>query len=316
MAQTVIGIFNNANEAENAKQQLLNNGYAESNVDIADGRTADYSNRSTEHEHESGIARFFRNLFGGDEEERERYTRVAERGYVVTVYADSKDDAERAADLLDDYGAVDVDENYKRYKDDDYTGGNVTNSATDVGLGLGTGMGYSGTDTRLADTHLQSDNDSDNDRILAREKNDRNLFDNDRNLFDRDRKQDDVEGKTIPVIEEDIKVGKRAVETGGVRIKSRIIEKPVEETLRLRTEHVRVERNRVDREATSDDLDNFKEETIELRETTEEPVVEKRARVVEEVSLNKDVDHHEENVNDTVRNTTVDVEKLEGSNRR
>jgi len=202
-----------------------------------------------------------------------------------------------------------VDENYKRYKDDDYTGENVTNSATDVGLGLGTGMGYPGTDTRLADTHLQSDNDSDDDRILTREKNDRNLF-------DRDRKQDDVEGKTIPVIEEDIKVGKRAVETGGVRIKSRIIEKPVEETLRLRTEHVRVERNRVDREATNDDLDNFKEETIELRETTEEPVVEKRARVVEEVSLNKDVDHHEENVNDTVRNTTVDVEKLEGSNRR
>jgi hypothetical protein len=49
-------------------------------------------------------------------------------------------------------------------------------------------------------------------------------------------------------------VGKKVVETGGVRLHSRIIEKPVEETIRLREEHVNVKRTKVDRPATDDDF--------------------------------------------------------------
>jgi hypothetical protein len=50
---------------------------------------------------------------------------------------------------------------------------------------------------------------------------------------------------------EQLQVGKREVEHGGVRVRSRVIEKPVEEHLRLREERVVVNRRPVNREVTS-----------------------------------------------------------------
>jgi stress response protein YsnF len=111
-------------------------------------------------------------------------------------------------------------------------------------------------------------------------------------------------------------VGKKVVETGGVRLRSRIIEKPVEETIRLREEHVNVERRKVDREATDADFNNFKDETIEVREHGEVPVVNKNVKVVEEVSVNKTVDQREETIRDNVRRKEVDVENVAANNTR
>jgi stress response protein YsnF len=121
----------------------------------------------------------------------------------------------------------------------------------------------------------------------------------------------DDEGKwRIPVVEEEISVGTREVERGRVRIHSRVEERPVEESVQLREEHARVERHPVDRPATEADLAASRNETIEVTETAEEPVVRKRARVVEEVSVHKDVEEHTETVRDTVRRTEVDVEQV------
>lgn len=112
----------------------------------------------------------------------------------------------------------------------------------------------------------------------------------------------------IPVVEEQLAVGKREVERGGVRIVKRMRETPVQESVDLRTEHVHVERRPVDQAAGSD---AFREQTIELRETAEEPVVEKTARVVEEVVVGKDVRERTEQIRDTVRRTEVEVERLD-----
>jgi hypothetical protein len=71
-----------------------------------------------------------------------------------------------------------------------------------------------------------------------------------------------------------------------------------------------VERRRVDRPVEAADLEAFKEGTIELTETTEEPVVRKQARVVEEVIVRKEVEQHTETVRDTVRQTNVEVEPI------
>ena len=117
--------------------------------------------------------------------------------------------------------------------------------------------------------------------------------------------------RTIPVIEEDIEVGKRKVATGGVRLRSRIIEKPIEENLRLREEHINVERNKVDRPATDAELENFKTGTVEVIEHKEIPEVQKTSTVVEEVSLAKKVDHRNETVRDSVKKTEVDVEDIQ-----
>jgi uncharacterized protein (TIGR02271 family) len=112
----------------------------------------------------------------------------------------------------------------------------------------------------------------------------------------------------IPVIEEDLQVGTRQVQRGGVRLYTRVTERPVEETVRLRDETVHVERRPVDRPASEADLAAVKEGTIEVTETDEEPVVRKQARVVEEVVVRKDVQEQTETVQDRVRRTEVDVE--------
>jgi uncharacterized protein (TIGR02271 family) len=112
----------------------------------------------------------------------------------------------------------------------------------------------------------------------------------------------------IPVVEEELQVGKRQVQRGGVRLYTRVTERPVEETVRLRDEEVHVERRPVDRPASEADLAANKEGTIEVTETDEEPVVRKQARVVEEVVVSKDVQEHTETVQDRARRTEVDVE--------
>ena len=113
--------------------------------------------------------------------------------------------------------------------------------------------------------------------------------------------------EAIPIVEESIQVGKRRVSGGGVRVYSRVVERPVEETVSLKEEHVRVDRQPVDRPATEADLDAGREQVIEVQEYAEKPVVEKTSRVVEEVHIGKNVEERQETVRDTVRHTEVDV---------
>jgi uncharacterized protein (TIGR02271 family) len=120
----------------------------------------------------------------------------------------------------------------------------------------------------------------------------------------------------IPVVKEEIQVGKREVLRGGVRVYSRLTEQPVENSIRLREEHVRVDRQPVNRAATAADLSNAREQVIEVQEFAEEPVIAKQARVVEEVRIGKDVSERTENVRGSVRNTEVKVEPISGTPER
>jgi uncharacterized protein (TIGR02271 family) len=114
----------------------------------------------------------------------------------------------------------------------------------------------------------------------------------------------------LPIIREELRIGKRPVERGGVRVESRVEETPVEEEVRLREERVTVERHPTDRPVTDGELENLDGRSIEVTERGEEAVVDKRARVVEEVVVKKDVEERTEQVRDTVRRTDVNVEQL------
>lgn len=118
----------------------------------------------------------------------------------------------------------------------------------------------------------------------------------------------------VPVVEEELAVGKRAVETGGVRVEKEVTAKPVEEDISLHEERVTVERRPVDRPVNADDLRAFENTTVEMREMGEEAVVEKRARVVEEVVVGKESRERTEHISDTVRRTDVRIEPLVGDN--
>lgn len=138
----------------------------------------------------------------------------------------------------------------------------------------------------------------------------------DYNRLDTDNVNLDQGGEVkIPVTEEELRVGKREVESGGVRVNTRVEERPVNEQVTLREETVDVHRKPVDRPASDADLNAFQEGAFEVRERAEEAIVDKQARVVEEVHVKKNVEERTENIQDTVRRTDVNVEQIPGQTR-
>lgn len=119
-----------------------------------------------------------------------------------------------------------------------------------------------------------------------------------------------AEGGVLPVVAEELTVGKREVDRGGVRVFQRTVEEPVSETVNLREEHVVLDRRPVDRAVT--DADRVAAgQTLELVETDEVPVISKTAHVVEEVRVGRVVSDRNETVSDTVRHTEVDIDPIE-----
>ncbi len=114
----------------------------------------------------------------------------------------------------------------------------------------------------------------------------------------------------IPVVEEELVVGKRRVERGGVRVFSRVVEKPVEEQVVLREEHTTVERYPVDRPISEAEVGRLQDQSLEVREMVEEAVVGKTARVVEEIHVGKESNERTQQVKDTVRKTQVEFEQI------
>jgi uncharacterized protein (TIGR02271 family) len=134
---------------------------------------------------------------------------------------------------------------------------------------------------------------------------------------ERERLRGSEQGTSVPVMEEELQLGKRAVQRGGVRVYSHVVEQPVEESIELREEHVNVERRPVDRPVEGGDMARMKDQSVEVTEMAEEPVVSKRARVREEVVVGKETTKRTEKVSDTVRRTEVEVERLgQGEGRR
>lgn len=112
----------------------------------------------------------------------------------------------------------------------------------------------------------------------------------------------------IPVVEEQLRIAKRETEHGRVRIRSYVVETPVQEQVTLHEERVSIERRPVDRPLGAADEAAFRDRTIEATETAEEAVVSKEARVKEEVVVRKQAEERTETISDTVRRTEVEVE--------
>lgn len=115
--------------------------------------------------------------------------------------------------------------------------------------------------------------------------------------------------QVIPIVQEELEVGKRQVNRGGVRVYSHVVETPVTENISLHDEKILVERRPVNRAANENDF-SAGSNVVELTATGEEAVVGKRSRVVEEVTVGKVGTDRTEQINDTVRHTEVDVEEL------
>ena len=199
---------------------------------------------------------------------------------------------DRASDVLEQSGAVDVDERAESWRQGGWTGYQAGAAArprarmasTARAGGAATTAGY-GTGT---DRHRR-----DRPGRCRRPRPPATLREGE---------------EAIPVVEEQVRVGKREVGGGRVRVRSYVVERPVEEQVNLRQE--RVERRAPSGRPPGDARRRrrSRRRTIEATERGEEAVVYKQARVVEEVGMRKDVDTRTETVRDTVRKTEVEVE--------
>jgi stress response protein YsnF/sporulation protein YlmC with PRC-barrel domain len=115
----------------------------------------------------------------------------------------------------------------------------------------------------------------------------------------------------VPVIDEEVEIGKRRIDMGTVHVETHVVAENYDQDIVLREEHIQVERRRVDLPLDAADLDaRMKDASVVVTAKSEYPVVEKHARIVEEIIVDRSVDEREVQLRDTVRHTEVDVTEL------
>ena len=300
MSRTITAMYDSRSEAEAARERL-----SASNIDADRVRIIDNSSggdgisgssgntaQSTENQ---GFWSQMKELFVPDEDRHSYAEGISRGGYLLTAEVD-EDEADQACRILEESNSVDFDSREQEWRGNDSWSGfagagspmgsrsamedSTYGSTGGTGTsGLGTSTGQSGLgSTGTTGTHGQT-----------------------------------VAEEHIPIVEEQLKVGKREVNRGGVRVRSYVREVPVHEQVTLREEHVDVERRPVNQSASAAGLtgDIFQEKNIELTETSEEAVVAKEAQVREELVVRKTAEEHVENIDETVRRTEVDVDGAE-----
>jgi uncharacterized protein (TIGR02271 family) len=266
----ITAFFDNREDASEAVERLTRLGLTRDNIKMVEGspqsgRASSTANQtSTSRSSEPrGFWESLGDLFLPDEDRYTYAEGLSRGGYLVTV---TVTDAlyERALDILDDEGTVNIDERAQSWRSEGWTGWEQGRKA-----------GYGQSEATRSTTRDES----------------------------------------IPIVEENLQVGKREVNQGRVRVRSYVVEKPVQEQVTLREENVSVERRPVDRPLTGTE-DAFRERTIEAQGKREEAVVNKQARVTEEVVLKKDANQRTETVSDKVRETKVEVDDQRKTGRR
>jgi uncharacterized protein (TIGR02271 family) len=291
MMRIITAMFDDHSQADAAVQRLTRDlGIDRDLIQVyaADTASTVSTTTTTSGTQDTGFWASLKDLFVPDED-RHAYAEGMRRG--STVVSAQVEDAmiDDAMGILESQGAVDLDSRESEWRQSGWTGYQA-DAATDASVAsspANTGLGVAATGA-TAQTGLEN-----------------------RTGMAASTMRADGE-QVIPIAEEQVRVGKRDVERGRVRVRSYVVETPVSEQVSLREEHVEVQRRAVDRPLTAAD-DAFREQTIEATEHREEAVVAKEARVVEEVTIRKDAGEHIETVHDTVRRTEVEIDDTTGT---
>ena len=114
------------------------------------------------------------------------------------------------------------------------------------------------------------------------------------------------EEATIPLHEETVRVGKRNVEAGGVRLRKVVRTETVQKPVEVQREEIQVER--VPASGSQPSAKAFEQQDLYIPLRREEPVVEKQTRVREEVRARKTATPEKRTVSGQVRKEDVEVE--------
>ena len=262
--------FEDRTAADDAVDRLRALGITDASIRLTGGE--EYTSRR-DYESDRGFWDSISDFFFPSEERGAYAEGLRRGGYLLTVSSVPEGYEESVIDILDDEGSIDLDERSSAWRSEGWSGGakgaGVSSGSTS---GREARLGYEAEATALG-------------QGIAGERSD----------------------EAIPVIEERLRVGKRDVNLGRVRVRAYTVEEPVSEDITLREERAEIERRPVDRPLEPGEA-SFTDRTIEAEEHAEEAVVSKEARVVEEIGIVRRSDERTETVSDTVRHTEVEVE--------
>jgi uncharacterized protein (TIGR02271 family) len=316
MMRTITGLFDSRSEAEAVIAHLRSHdGVDASRITIHGQMDSTGSAADTE---DRGFWASLRDLFIPDEDRYVYSEGIRRGGYVVSAEVPDTI-VEHALDVFEEHGAVDLDTREAEWRSAGWSGyeagamgsdnsagtGLPMNSSAAVGaatmggtstpaVGGTTGMAAGG--TGMAGTAPGATTGAAMGATTGAAMGGMNAA-----------RGAEAKEERIPIVEEQLRVGKREMDRGRVRVRSYVVETPVSESVTLRDEHVHVERRAVDLPLSAAD-DAFRDRTIEAVEHSEEAVVSKEARVKEELVIRKDMGQRTQNVTDTVRHTEVEVE--------
>jgi uncharacterized protein (TIGR02271 family) len=301
--RTLTAFFDDRTSADAAVAQLRQLGISEGSVRVAGGD--EYAGR--DYHEDKGFWESVADFFFPPDDSAVYAEGLRRGGYLVTLTEVPAETYDQAVEILDAEGSVDLDERTSAWREEGWTsdlGPTATGGTADGGIFGGEtprAPGVAADETLVGGTRTESGFST---AAGARGE----TFSGDivgEGGFGTaaDRRSED----TIPVVEERLRVGKRDVNLGRVRVRSYIVEEPVSEEVRLREDRVEIERRPVDR-ALGAGESAFEDRTIEAEEHAEEAIVSKEARVTEEIGLRRDSRERAETVSDSVRRTEVEVE--------
>lgn len=275
VTRKITAIFESVASAERARAQLVSAGIPVSDISILHGGD------SLEQEERQRHRGWFSTLFGRNED-RAQYEESLQRGdYLLTAIVPERQ-ADDVVRVLEQTDAVEFDRRASSGGGDRELTGEVRAEANAV--------------------------DDDGSRAMSAQTGSESAAAGGSAGSVRD-----TERAAFPIVEEQIAIGKREVERGGVRVRSYVVETPVEQLVTLREQFVQVDRRPVNQRLAPGDVETaFQDRDVVVTEHAEEPVVAKQAVVREEVVVTKREAERAETVRDTLRRTEVEVDRGPG----
>lgn len=116
MQHALIAVFDNRSDAQSAMDELLLSGFSREDVRLTEDTTSIDESAGADTTEDEGIGtrikHFFSDLFGTDNDmHSHKYSTAVSKGHhVLTVIAPDEPEVERAADIVERFGPVDIDE--------------------------------------------------------------------------------------------------------------------------------------------------------------------------------------------------------------
>lgn len=128
MAYTIVGMFPTNEDADQASDKLNSAGFQKEDYNVSRYSTSgeyDTTKSDYDYKEDEKTSGFWNWLFGDDEDNKQKYSYAGTKSNMVTVYTDEVDRAEKARDIMNDNGAINVND----FTKDRYA--NQTNAPTE-----------------------------------------------------------------------------------------------------------------------------------------------------------------------------------------